>query len=176
MNVTVFGSASPLPTDPLYEQAYRLGHLLGAAGHTLLTGGYMGTMEAASKGAADAGAHVIGVTCAEIERWRPAKANPWVKEEWNTQTIPERIQMLINHSDAFIALPGGPGTLAEIALAWNRLAVDAIRPMPLILIGEGWKATFDAFFEAQNGSIPAKARSLLTFVSTVEQAVACLNS
>jgi len=174
MNVTIFGSASPAPTDPLYQQAFTLGHLLGQAGHTILTGGYMGTMEAASKGAREAGAHVIGVTCAEIERWRAARANPWVAEEWPTQTLSERIQMMLDHSQAFIALPGGPGTLAEISLAWNRLAVDALPPMPLILVGAGWHATFQQFFTSLEGNISPKARALLTFVDTVEQAVACL--
>ena len=174
MNVTIFASASPAPTDPLYQQAFTLGRLLGQAGHTILTGGYMGTMEAASKGAREAGAHVIGVTCAEIERWRAARANPWVAEEWPTQTLSERIQLMLDHSEAFIALPGGPGTLAEISLTWNRLAVDALPPMPLILVGTGWHATFQHFFTSLDGNISSKARALLTFVDTVEQAVACL--
>ena len=146
MHITIFGSASPDPTHLLYQQAFTLGRLLGQAGHTVLTGGYMGTMEAASRGAREAGAHVIGVTCAEIERWRAARANPWVAEEWPTQTLSERIQLMLDHSEAFIALPGGPGTLAEISLAWNRLAVDALPPMPLILVGAGW-------FAARAGSV-----------------------
>ncbi|NMB89227.1 MAG: DNA-binding protein, partial [Chloroflexi bacterium] len=80
MNVTVFGGARPRPGDPAYDDAFRLGALLGQAGHTVLTGGYMGTMEAVSHGASQAGAHVIGVTCEELERWRSSRPNPWVSE------------------------------------------------------------------------------------------------
>lgn len=175
MHITIFGSASPTPSDLLYQQAFTLGRLLGQAGHTILTGGYMGTMEAASRGARETGAHVIGVTCVEIEHWRATQANPWVAEEWKTRTLLERIHTMLIHSQALVALPGGPGTLAEVSLAWNRLAVDALPPMPLILVGSGWHATFQQFFESFNGNISPKARSLLTFVDSVEAAARRLN-
>ena len=88
MNITVFGGSTPTRTD--YEQAEILGRLLGEAGHTVLTGGYIGTMEAVSKGAAEAGAHVIGVTCEQIENWRPVGRNKWVIEERKYRTLGER--------------------------------------------------------------------------------------
>ena len=84
------------------------------AGHTVLTGGYMGSMEAVSRGANEAGGHVIGVTCADIEAWRGSRANAWVKEERRFATLQERLNELILACDAAIALPGGPGTLAEV--------------------------------------------------------------
>lgn len=68
MNIAVFGGSQPKEGDPAYAEAYELGSLLAQAGHTVLTGGYIGTMEAVSRGAAEAGGHVIGVTCEEIER------------------------------------------------------------------------------------------------------------
>ncbi|HWQ84126.1 MAG TPA: hypothetical protein VN363_06135, partial [Anaerolineales bacterium] len=80
-NITVFGGSQIQPGMPDYLAAQRLGGLLAMAGHCVLTGGYIGAMEAVSRGAAEAGGHVIGVTCAEIEAWRPGKANAWVKEE-----------------------------------------------------------------------------------------------
>jgi len=67
MQISIFGSASPKPGDPVYEQARELGFLLGKAGHTILTGGYAGTMEGASRGAAEAGAHVIGSPAASLK-------------------------------------------------------------------------------------------------------------
>ena len=70
MRISVFGGSSPKPGDLAYEQAYYLGKLIGEAGYTVLTGGYIGTMEAVSRGAAEAGGHVIGVTCDQIENWR----------------------------------------------------------------------------------------------------------
>ena len=115
MNITVFGSASPIPGGERYEEARCLGELLARAGHVVLTGGYMGTMEAVSRGAAEAGGHTIGVTCDQIERWRNAKANAWVKEERRFQTVRERLYCLVESCDAALALPGGVGTLAEIA-------------------------------------------------------------
>ena len=72
--VTVFGGASP--TEPDYNAALRLGKLLGQAGCSVLTGGYIGTMEAVSRGAAESGGHVIGVTCEEIEAWRKVSPQP----------------------------------------------------------------------------------------------------
>ena len=67
MNITVFGGSQPKEGDAAYAEAYQLGKLLAEAGHAVLTGGYIGTMEAASKGANEAGGHVIGVTCTDIE-------------------------------------------------------------------------------------------------------------
>ena len=80
MKVTVFGGARTIPGDSLYAEAYELGSLLAKAGHSVLTGGYIGTMEAVSRGAAEAGGHVIGITCDEIARWRPVSPHPWVLE------------------------------------------------------------------------------------------------
>ena len=91
-----------------------MGEHLASSGHTVLTGGYIGTMEAVSRGAAETGGHVIGVTCMEIERWRGVSANSWVLEEWKVETLLERLQILIKECDAAIALPGGPGTLTPV--------------------------------------------------------------
>jgi uncharacterized protein (TIGR00730 family) len=175
MNVTVFGGATAAPGEPVYEEAMRLGRLLALAGHTVLTGGYMGTMEAASRGAAEAGGHTIGVTCEEIERWRSSKANPWVQEEWFQPTLHERMVVMMDNSAALIALPGGPGTLTEISLAWNRMLVEAIPARPLILIGLGWKSVFAQLFAAQGPYIAPRHRSLLTFVDTIEEAATLLD-
>jgi len=142
MKLTIFGGSSPLPESNEYQFAYNLGYALALAGHTVLTGGYMGTMEATSKGAAEAGGHVIGVTCEEIERWRKRSHNPWVKEEWKLETLHERMIKLIDSCDTAIALPGGPGTLAEIVLMWNRIQIEAIPSVPIILVGDEWKNIF----------------------------------
>jgi uncharacterized protein (TIGR00730 family) len=169
--VTVFGGSSPKPGESAYQEAQKLGDLLGSAGYTVLTGGYIGTMEAVSRGAAEAGAKVIGVTCDEIEAWRPVSANQWVVEEMRFSTLRERLFALIDTSDAAIALPGGPGTLAEISLMWNLMIIGSIPPRQLILVGEGWKKTFDTFFYIQGDYIPATQKEMLKFSPNVEQAV-----
>ena len=119
--------------------------MIAHAGHTVLTGGYVGTMEAVSRGANEAGGHVIGVTAEVIERYRPGGANPWVIEERRYSTLLERLQGLIYGCDSAIALPGGPGTFTEITLYWNLLVINAIEPKPLVLIGAGWRRVFSEY-------------------------------
>src|SRR5512133_2672337 len=113
MNITVFGGSQPRPGSNAYAEAYQLGKLLAEAGHAVLTGGYIGTMEAVSRGANEDGGDVVGITWAEIERWRGVGANSWVKEERKFETLRQRLDGLIDGCDAAIALPGGPGTLTE---------------------------------------------------------------
>jgi uncharacterized protein (TIGR00730 family) len=175
LRVTVFGGSQPGPEDQAYQQARRLGHLLGEAGHTVLTGGYIGSMEAVSRGAAEAGGHVIGVTCDEIETWRPVGPNAWVKEEMRFPTQRLRLFGLIENCDAALALPGGPGTLAEIALMWTHLLTEAISPRPLILIGQGWKATFETFYASLGEFVSERDRQWLAFAETVETAIEMLS-
>ena len=113
-----------------------------------MTGGYIGVMEAASRGANEAGGHVIGVTCQEIEHWRNIKANAWVKEEWQYHTLRERMYALIDSCDAAIVMPGGVGTLAELAVMWNELIINTKHPRPLILVGIGLaESLLSSFFE-----------------------------
>lgn len=176
MNVTVFGGAQPQPGTPAYEEACLLGKILAEAGHTVLTGGYMGTMEAVSQGAAEAGGHVIGVTCEEIEQWRPIGANRWVKEERRTKTLMERLQALITGCDAAIALPGGPGTLTEISLMWNLMIVESLPRRPLVLVGDGWQSVFDQFFRSFSTYMPRNPEEGLWFAKDVETAVRMLNT
>ncbi|MBK6646210.1 MAG: LOG family protein [Anaerolineales bacterium] len=103
MNITVFGGAQPKEGTSAYEEARELGSLLAQRGHAVLTGGYMGTMEAVSRGAHEAGGHVIGVTCIDIEEWRKTKPNEWVKEERRKQTLMDRLTALVEGCDAAIA-------------------------------------------------------------------------
>jgi len=143
MNVTVFGGSQPAEGSTAYLAAYELGQLLAINGHIVLTGGYIGTMEAVSRGASEAGGHVIGVTCSDIEQWRKVGINAWVKEERKFKTLSQRLEGLIFGCHAAIALPGGPGTLTEISLMWNLMIIEAIQRKPLILIGRGWQALFE---------------------------------
>jgi len=176
LRVTVFGGSLPKPGDAAYADALELGSLLGAAGYAVLTGGYMGTMEAVSRGAAEAGSHVIGVTCDEIEAWRQAKPNPWVQEEMRYPTLRQRLYALIDACDAAIALPGGVGTLAEIVTMWSQMQVLASRSRPLILIGDGWKIMMEGFFDELGAYIPEKSQALVTFASDVKTAFSQLES
>jgi uncharacterized protein (TIGR00725 family) len=175
MNITIFGGSQPKEGSQAYNEAYQLGKMLAEAGHIVLTGGYIGTMEAVSRGAHDAGGHVIGVTCQEIEDWRPIKPNAWVIEERRYATLLKRLQGLIEGCDAAIALPGGPGTLTEISLMWNLMIVESLPRRPLILVGEGWQAIFNEVFQQTGLYTPDGQRGYLQFAPTVETAVQLLN-
>lgn len=174
MNVTIFGGAQPQAGSEAYEEARLLGSLLAQKGHAVITGGYMGTMEAISRGAHEAGGHVIGVTCIDIENWRGSKVNPWVKEEIRKQTLLERLHVLMNHCDAAMALSGGAGTLTEISLMWNLMVIESLPRKRLILIGDGWKNTLDSFFNAFESYMPLSQRELLYFADDVKEAVKLL--
>ena len=176
MKISVFGGSQPKEGDAAYAEAMELGTLLAGRGHTVLTGGYIGTMEAVSRGACEAGGHVIGVTCEDIEAWRPIKANAWVMEEIRKKTLVERLHALIHESDAALALPGGPGTLAEISLMWNLMIVESLHRRPLILVGDGWQSVFDQFFRGLHAYVPAHQREILSFAKDVHTAVDLLES
>ena len=175
MNVTVFGGAQPKEGDAAYAEACELGRLLALAGHTVLTGGYIGTMEAVSRGANETGGHVVGVTCDEVEQWRGVKANAWVQEERHFNTLRQRLDELVLACDAAIALPGGPGTLTEIALTWNLMIVDSIPHKPLILVGPGWKAVLEEMFRSLGDVTPPYQRELLWFAPDIKAAITILN-
>jgi uncharacterized protein (TIGR00730 family) len=174
MRVSVFGGSQPKQDSTAYAEAMELGKLLAQRGHTVLTGGYIGVMEAVSHGAHEAGGHVIGVTCEDIEAWRPIKANAWVMEEIRKKTLVERLHTLIHESDAALALPGGPGTLTEISVMWNLMTVESLHRRPLILIGDGWQSVFDQFFKGLDAYVPAHQREILSFAKDAPTAVEML--
>jgi len=168
--ITVFGGSQPNPGDPAYIQGLHLGRLLALAGYTVLTGGYIGSMEAVSRGAAEAGGRTIGVTCDEIEAWRPVKPNPWLTEEIRFPTLRQRLAALIDQCDAALALPGGIGTLAEITLMWNQLLTATIHPRPIITVGAGWQSVFDQLYASNGDYIPMTQRQWLQHAPDVETA------
>lgn len=174
MKVAVFGGASAKPGDAVYEDARRLGVLLATAGYTVMTGGYIGVMEAASRGANTAGGHVIGVTCKEIERWRGSSANPWVKEEWSFETLRERMYSLIDACDAAVVMPGGVGTLAELAVMWNEQIINGDPAKPLVLVGAGWQDMLEHFFADFGAFIKSPDRALVRIVPDINAVLVVL--
>lgn len=113
---------------------------------------------------------MIGVTCGEIEDWKGVRPNPWVHEVRHFQSLIDRLSALMNSCEAAIALPGGAGTLTEIALLWNRVIIKSIPPLPIILIGPAWKTAFENIIAAQGIYINESDKHLLSFAPTVEAA------
>jgi uncharacterized protein (TIGR00730 family) len=168
--ISVFGSSAPQPGSLAYEEARLVGRLLAEAGFTVATGGYSGTMTAVSQGASEAGGHVIGVTCHQIERFRPLGPNDWVKEEVRYETLRERLLHLVTQSQGMIVLPGGIGTLSEMTLAWSFLQVGEVADQPLVLLGPLWQQTVQAFYSPDY--VREQDMGLLLFADTPETAVA----
>ena len=170
--VAVFGSGSA-PTDhPVLHQAERLGGLLAAAGFTLLSGGYGGTMEAASRGARQAGSDggkVIGVTMDLFTP--PLHPNPWLTDEQRVSDFFPRLRRLTS-ADAFVVLRGGIGTLTEATLVWSLLQTGQISPRPFIFVGAGWHRLFDAL--RAETFMSERDFALATVVDSVDEAVTLL--
>ena len=133
--VGVMGSARIDPGDPRYHDAMRVGHGLAAAGFAVMTGGYGGLMEAASRGAAEAGGAVIGLP---VRGWPSLAPNAWVGEARWVDSYFDRLTAFAA-CDAIVALDGGLGTLGEAAVAWANLQTDPGTNPPLVLFGRAWR-------------------------------------
>jgi uncharacterized protein (TIGR00725 family) len=167
--VAVFGSSAGRVGEPAYEAARACGRLLAEAGYTVATGGYGGIMEACSRGAADAGGRVIGVTAPAAFPGRPG-ANHWVQVEVPAGTITERIHLILSGSAACVALDGSIGTLTELVMAWNLAFVAGLsgaHARPVVAVGPTW-AEVVAYLAEATGSDPAG----VTLVPDVAAAVA----
>lgn len=166
--ITVFGSSRSAEGDPVYRQAQELGRLLAEAGFSVCSGGFGGSMEAVSRGARDGGGQTIGVTVDVIKR----SGNAWLDQEVRTENIFRRIEHMVTIAHGFVTLPGGAGTLAEMALTMNLLYLGALDPKPLVLLGEDWRAVMSCFFERLHGSEPERA--LLSWAATPADAIQLL--
>jgi uncharacterized protein (TIGR00730 family) len=139
--VTVFGSARFREDQPYYQLARAVGAQLARAGFTVMTGGGPGIMEAANRGAREAGGYSVGCNIELPKEQQPnAYLDRWV-------TFPDffvRKLMLIKYSYAFIAMPGGFGTLDEIFETATLIQTSKIEEFPLVLMGkEYWKPLLD---------------------------------
>ncbi len=136
--VAVFGPANCRAVERLYDDAERLGTLLVQAGFAVVTGGYDGVMEAASKGARAAGGAAIGIT-AEVYFAKGREANEYLTREIRVKSATDRLMELLDLPDAWCAIGNSTGTLAEVAIAWDYMSKGFIEEKPLILIGESWE-------------------------------------
>lgn len=175
MKIAVYGGAAPKPGESAYEEARQLGFLLGKSGHTVMTGGYIGVMEAASRGANEAGAHVIGSTCTQLEDWRKVKANQWVKEEWKHETLRDRLYALVEKCDAAVMMPGGVGTLAELAVMWNEEIISMKPARIMVLVGKGWQRTIEVFIAELGDYLHLQDQKRVYFAEDINAAVEQIN-
>lgn len=150
--VSVFGGAWITEDEPEYEEIRRLGRWLAERDAQLVCGGYQGAMAAASRGVSEAGGIAVGVTIGEWEDVVPV--NQWLTHELVARDLFARLPV-ITDADAWVAFPGGVGTLQEVALCWNLVQTELARPRPLLLVGEGWDRQLQLFRELLRVSDPA---------------------
>lgn len=134
--VAVFGSADPLEGEPLYELAREVGGRLAAAGYGVVTGGYGGVMEGASRGAAEAGGAAVGITCASFGARTP---NRFLTEAREEPDLVSRTGTLIEVARGYIVLHGKSGTLAELTLVWALHRAGSLGRRPVVLLGDAWR-------------------------------------
>jgi len=167
--VAVFGSSRVHEDHPLYGEAYQLGRRLAEAGFEVVTGGYEGAMEAVSRGAREADGTIHGVT---LSLFDPLKPNPWLTAEVRARLLGERLDRFYDLADAFVVLPGGTGTLLELAYVWNLAVIGALNHRPILLLAQPWRTVVN-FLASHLTIIPEDLRHL-TFVETVDEAITYL--
>jgi uncharacterized protein (TIGR00730 family) len=131
--VTIFGSARSQPGSPDYERALEMGRALASAGHAVITGGGPGDMEAANKGALEAGGESVGLA---IELPFEPKPNPYLSTTVSFRYFFVRKVMFVKYSQAFVIMPGGFGTLDELFEAVTLIQTKKVKPFPVILVGD----------------------------------------
>lgn len=145
--VAVFGSSTAREGDAAALDAHRLGASLARSGATVMTGGYGGVMAACSRGAHEAGGHVVGVT---VELFEPrGPANPWVRERVHTPDLFERLRVLVDSADGYVVATGSIGTLTELCLVWTLVSVNGRPPAPIVLLGAHWRRWLDVHREPE---------------------------
>ncbi len=134
--VTIFGSARTKPDNPRYEQCVRTAKLLGEAGFTIITGGGPGMMEAANKGARDAGVCSVGLN---IELPFEQDVNAYADLKIHFRYFFVRKTMFVKYAQAFVIFPGGFGTLDELFESLTLIQTRKIKHFPVVLFGsEYW--------------------------------------
>lgn len=163
--VTIFGGSRCGEDSAEYRDAFKVGALLAEAGFTICTGGYLGVMEAASRGARERGGRVLGIVMNQFK----SEPNRFLTDKVASNHFYERLQNLITRSVGFIALRGGTGTVTEVSLVWNKLQTGVISPHPLVLLGDCWRPVVKCWQE--NLVVSEKDVALLDFAQTPEEAV-----
>jgi uncharacterized protein (TIGR00730 family) len=139
--VSIFGSARTKPDDPYYQKAELLARLLAEHGFSVITGGGPGVMEAANKGAAEAGGKSVGMN---IRLPFEQKPNPYANLTIDYKYFFIRKVMFVKYAMAYVILPGGFGTMDELFEALTLIQTKRIKPFPVILMGsEYWKGLYD---------------------------------
>jgi len=169
-NVTVLGSARTKPSQKYYKEAVKLGRLLAKGKFTTITGGGPGIMEAANKGAFDAGGASIGIN---IQLPFEQILNPYVKQSLGFKYFFTRKVMLLSPAQAYVFFPGGFGTLDEFFEVFDLMENDQVAKAPMVLVGvDFWKPVLKFLQERsiRHGILDAEMMKSVVLVDTAEAA------
>lgn len=174
--VTIFGSARTATDQPAYAEAERLGQLLAEAGLPVITGGGPGVMEAANKGALEAGGESIGLNITLPMEQAP---NAWQSISLTFRYFFVRKFMFVKHAVGFIIMPGGFGTLDELFEALTLVQTGKVAAFPVVLVGcDYWAGLLD-WLRARmlsDGYVSEADLNLIQLVDQPEQAVAIIQA
>jgi uncharacterized protein (TIGR00730 family) len=165
--VAVLGSARIEQPDPRWELGRRMGGLLAEHGFAVVTGGYGGLMAAVSQGVHERGGRVIGLP---MRHWDKLEPNRWNAELRWSDGYGTRLDHLLRCTGV-IALPGGVGTLSEMAVIWAAAQTEA-NPPSIVLLGDVWPPLIAAI--AANLVVGPADLELLHMVATPEEAIQAL--
>jgi len=168
--VTIYGSARTPKNNPYYKRTEELAGKLVEAGYGIITGGGPGIMEAANKGAFEAGGISIGLN---ISLPQEQQANPYTNFPLNFKYFFVRKVMLMKYSTGFVAMPGGFGSLDELFEALTLIQTERIRPFPIVLFGKSyWDGLVSWIKEtlAESGNIDVDDIDLFRVVDDVDEA------
>jgi uncharacterized protein (TIGR00730 family) len=169
--VSVFGSARAKPGSAEYELAERLGRALAKAGYAVITGGGPGVMEAANKGATEAGGRSVGLG---IELPYEMGMNEWVDLGIDFRYFFVRKTMFVKYAQAFVVLPGGFGTMDELFEALTLVQTRKVTRFPVVLIGTGyWQGLLDWMRATMvaDGKIDPADLDLLCVTDDIDEAI-----
>ena len=173
--VTVFGSARFKEGDEYYELARKVGKKLGEAGYAVMTGGGPGVMEAANRGAKDAGAMSIGCN---IILPQEQSLNPFTDINISFDYFFIRKVMLVKYSNAFILMPGGFGTLDEMFETLTLIQTETIKDFPVIAIGSEYWKELRPFMEKtmiKHGTIDPDDLDLIHITDDLDEVIAIID-
>jgi len=174
--ISVFGSARTAPTHPNYALAQEVGARLVAAGYAVITGGGPGAMEAANRGACEAGGTSVGLG---IELPFEQRLNDWVDVGINFRYFFARKTMFVKYARGFIVLPGGFGTLDELFEALTLVQTQKVTTFPVVLIGtQYWQGLLTWIREQliTHGMINAADLDLVQVTDSAAEAVALVQA
>lgn len=174
--VTVFGSARFSEGHRYYELARALGRKLAEAGYAVMTGGGPGIMEAANRGAKEAGGLSLGCNITLPMEQHP---NPYLDRFVEFEHFFVRKVMLVKYSQAFVVMPGGFGTLDEVFETLTLVQTDKLEDFPIVAMGGAfWEhmRSFIAETLVTEGTISAADLDLYTHADTVDEAIAIIRS